>query len=371
MVTTCAIGLMSGTSMDGIDLALLRSDGEQLVERGPSLFAAYDAAFRARLEQAMRDAVAITQRHDRPGILPEVEQEITRRHADAVAKLRHEIAGGAWQPELIGFHGQTVLHRPEAGLTVQLGDGPLLARLTGCPVIYDMRANDMLHGGQGAPLVPVYHAALAATLPGALSGRFPVVFVNIGGIANVTFIPRAGDPVAFDCGPGNALIDRWVLREGGVAFDADGAIAGQGRVVSAVVERYMANPFLAVSGPKSLDRHDFTLDEAAGLGLADGARTLAAVTAGAIVKSVRHMPARPCLWIVCGGGRKNPHILADLRAGVGDGEVIVAEQAGLDGDAMEAEAWAYLAVRSRRGLALTFPGTTGCRRAVTGGLSTV
>jgi len=365
MDLTCAIGLMSGTSMDGIDLAVVSTDGEGVVQRGPSAFTPYEAGFRRRIEAALEEAKAITERSQRPGDLAALEREITLRHAEAVRRFLADHAEP--KPDVIGFHGQTVLHRPDRGFTVQLGDGALVARETGLRVVHDMRANDMVHGGQGAPLVPAYHAALAASLPEELR-RFPVCFVNIGGISNVTFVPASGDPVAFDSGPGNALIDQWVSGEGGVPFDADGMIASEGGVVHAVVERYLENPFFARSAPKSLDRNDFSLDLAAGLELADGARTLAAVSAEAILKAARHMPAVPKLWIVCGGGRKNPHILADLRAGAGEAGVIVAEDAGLDGDAMEAEAWAYLAVRSLKGRPLTFPTTTGCREAVSGGV---
>ena len=370
MASLCAIGLMSGTSMDGIDVAMLRTDGADLVERGPSLFIPYEAAFRSRIEAALETAKQIITRDERLGDLAELERELTLRHAEAVRRfLKSEV--GAWgNPDLIGFHGQTVLHRPEKGLTVQLGDGELLAKETGLTVVYDMRANDMKHGGQGAPLVPAYHAALARSLPAPYAGKYPVVFVNIGGISNITYVPEKGDPVAFDTGPGNTLIDQWVMREGGVPFDAGGAIASEGGVVAAVVERYLDNPFFGRSGPKSLDRNDFTLEIATGMELSDGARTLAAVSAEAILKAEKHMPDRPKLWIVCGGGRKNPHIVGDLRAGARreGAEVIVAEEAGLNGDATEAEAWAYLAVRSKMGLPLTFPTTTGCREAISGGV---
>lgn len=365
----CAIGLMSGTSMDGIDVAVLRTDGEALVERGPGLFAPYAAEFRRRLEASLETAKAIGKRDERPGDLADIEREVTRLHAEAVRRFLASSAGGWAKPRLAGFHGQTVLHRPHLGLTVQIGDGAMLARETGIPVAYDMRANDMRHGGQGAPLIPAYHAALARILPKALAGRFPVVFVNIGGISNITYVPENGDPIAFDTGPGNALIDQWVAREGGVPFDADGAIASEGGVVRGVVERYLDNPFFAKGGPKSLDRNDFTLEHAAGLELANGARTLAAVSAEAILKSAEHLPERPRLWIVAGGGRKNPHIMADLASGarLTGAEVVAAEEAGLAGDFTEAEAWAYLAVRSLRGLPLTWPTTTGCRAPVSGG----
>ncbi|HEV7252455.1 MAG TPA: anhydro-N-acetylmuramic acid kinase [Mesorhizobium sp.] len=365
-----AIGLMSGTSMDGIDLAALDTDGEFVVRRGPSHFVPYEAAFRRRIEAALEEAKAIGRREERPGSLAALEEEITRRHAQAL-KAFVSTLGAPWsRPEVVGFHGQTVLHRPEQALTVQLGDGALLARQTDLPVVFDMRAEDMRGGGQGAPLVPAYHAALARSLPEPWAGRWPMVLVNIGGISNVTFVPAEGDPVAFDTGPGNALIDQWVFREGGLPFDADGAIASEGGIVRPVVERYLLKPFFEKSGPKSLDRNDFTLAEAEGLELADGARTLAAVSAEALLRAVEHMPEPPKLWVVCGGGRKNPHIVGDLRKGAAahGAETILAEDAGLDGDATEAEAWAYLAVRSLKGLPLTWPGTTGCRAPSKGGV---
>ncbi|MDQ6437151.1 anhydro-N-acetylmuramic acid kinase [Mesorhizobium sp. LHD-90] len=370
MSLICAIGLMSGTSMDGIDLAMLRTDGENLVERGPSFFVPYDAAFRRRIEAGLEEAKKIARREERPGDLAALERDITGRHADAVDIFLRNGARNWGKPDVVGFHGQTVLHRPHLGLTVQLGDGPFLSLCTGIPVVYDMRANDMVFGGQGAPLVPAYHAALARSLPGDFAQKYPIVFVNIGGISNITFVPENGDPIAFDSGPGNTLIDQWVSREGGVPYDAGGAIASEGGVIGQVVEAYLDNPFFNKSGPKSLDRNDFSLENAGGLELADGARTLAAVSAEAILKSTEHMPEPPKLWIVCGGGRKNPHIVGDLRKGAerSGAEVALAEDAGLDGDATEAEAWAYLAVRSLKGLPLTFPTTTGCREPVTGGM---
>ncbi len=366
----CAIGLMSGTSMDGIDLAMLKTDGEGAVELGPSLSVPYEAAFRRRIEAGLDAAKAIIRRDERPGDLASLEREITIRHARAVGEFLASPAGRWGRPEVIGFHGQTVLHRPQAALTVQLGDGALLAAETGIRVVYDMRANDMRFGGQGAPLVPAYHAALARSLPAPFASVYPVVFVNIGGISNITYLQATGDPIAFDSGPGNTLIDQWVSREGGVPFDAGGAIASEGGVVADVVARYLENLFFEKSGPKSLDRNDFTLGSAEGLELADGARTLAAVSAAAILRSTEHLPEQPKLWIVCGGGRKNPHIVGDLRIGAEKlgARVIVTEDAGFNGDATEAEAWAYLAVRSMKGLPLTFPATTGCREALTGGV---
>lgn len=363
-----AIGLMSGTSLDGIDVALLRTDGEAVVERGPFLARPYDATFRRRLQGALETAKAIGKRDERPGDLAEIERALTLRHGEAARAFLEENGLAASDIDVIGFHGQTVLHRPDAGLTVQLGDGGLLARETGIDVVYDMRANDMAHGGQGAPLIPAYHAALAAGLSGA-TGK-AVVFVNIGGISNITFIGAGGAIVAYDSGPGNTLIDQWVEAHAGIPYDQGGMIASEGRVDPGLAERYLGHAFFTDPVRRSLDRNDFRPPEGPDASLEDGARTLAHVTAAAILRSARHLPERPKLYVVCGGGRLNRVIMGDLAAlaETEGAEVVTAEAVGLDGDSMEAEAWAYLAVRSLRGLPLTFPGTTGVTAPVTGGL---
>ncbi|HTO31285.1 MAG TPA: anhydro-N-acetylmuramic acid kinase [Pararhizobium sp.] len=365
-----AIGLMSGTSMDGIDVALVRTDGRDRVERGPALGISYEAPFRNRLKQALEDAKSIKVRGERPGSLAAVEQELTLRHAEAVRSFLSKNNLKPEEVDVVGFHGQTVLHRPDEALTVQLGDGALLARETGIAVVHDMRANDMLFGGQGAPLIPAYHAALAAGLPLDLRGDRPVVFVNIGGISNLTFVGTDGAIVAYDSGPGNTLIDQWVETHAGIPYDQGGAIASEGRVLSGLAERYLANPFFSAAKRRSLDRNDFLPPDGTEASLEDGARTLAHVTAAAIFKSSQHLPARPGTYIVCGGGRLNRIIMKDLAEQMrADGAVVLAaEQAMLDGDAMEAEAWAYLAVRSLAGLPLTFPATTGVSHPVIGGV---
>ena len=364
-----AIGLMSGTSLDGIDVALLRTDGETIVERGPSLGRSYDAAFRRRLQGALETAKAIKDRMERPGDLGEIERDLTLRHAEAVRALLAENSLKAADIDIIGFHGQTVLHRPTDALTVQLGNGGLLADETGIDVVYDMRANDMVHGGQGAPLIPAYHAALAAGLSEA-NGK-AVVFVNIGGISNLTFIGSGGDRiVAFDSGPGNTLIDQWVESHAGIPYDQGGMIASEGQVDPDLAARYLGHAFFTDPVRRSLDRNDFRPPEGCDANLEDGARTLAHVTAAAILSSARHLPEKPKLYVVCGGGRLNRVIMGDLAAlaAVNGAAVIAAEAVDLNGDSMEAEAWGYLAVRSLYGLPLTFPGTTGVKMPVTGGL---
>ena len=367
-----AIGLMSGTSMDGIDVALVRSDGEGLVERGASQFFAYDPAMRDLLEVALETAKVITDRTARPGNLEHVEQEITRLHVEAVKGFLQKQELSSEVIDMIGFHGQTVLHRPEIGLTVQLGDGDFLARETGIPVVYDMRANDMTFGGQGAPLVPVYHQALASSLPEELREKMPMVFVNIGGISNITYIGADGELIAFDTGPGNALIDQWVQAHAGIPFDQGGMIAAEGQVVQGLVDRYLDDPYFAKKVPKSLDRNDFQMPDPSEACLEDGAKSLANLSAAAIFKACEHLPKAPKLWIVCGGGRHNPIIMADLKemGDAMDADVVSAEEAGFDGDAMEAEAFGYLAIRAKLGLSLTFSDTTGVKEPVSGGVLT-
>lgn len=363
-----SIGLMSGTSLDGIDIAMMRTDGREMIERGPFLGIGYDPAFRKRLASALETAKTIEERTERPDDLAEIEREITLRHAEAVRRFLDKHAIDRNTVDVIGFHGQTVLHRPHLGLTVQLGDGPLLARETGIAVVYDMRAEDMRHGGEGAPLAPAYHRALAANVAPSVAAM-PAVFVNIGGISNITYVGRAGELIAFDSGPGNTLIDQWVERHAGVPFDQGGAIASEGRVLMPLAERYLASDFFKAARRRSLDRNDFLPPADDEASLEDGARTLGYVTAAAILKAADHLPERPRLWIVCGGGRLNRVIMEDMRGLAGDGvRVVTAEEAGFNGDAIEAEAWAYLAVRSLDGLPLTWPGTTSVRGPVSGGV---
>lgn len=358
--TMRAIGLMSGTSMDGIDVALIETDGENHVERLACLTAPYDAPFRTNLAAALKDASSLTDRSARPGCLAAVEQELTRRHGSAIAQFLAQGTGG--DVDVIGFHGQTVLHAPQRQLTVQIGDGAALARHTGLDVVYDLRAADVAAGGQGAPLAPVYHRALAARLP-----ERPVAVLNIGGVGNVTWIGRDGTLIAFDTGPGNALIDDWIQGRTGRAMDTDGAIAGSGRVDEDALLALLTHDYFGKVPPKSLDRNAFSLDPVRHLSLEDGAATLAAFTATSAARAREHFPEEPKLWVICGGGRRNRTLMSMIASQV-ESAVAPAEAAGFDGDAVEAEAWAYMAVRSLKGLPITFPGTTGVSAPLTGGV---
>lgn len=357
-----ALGLMSGTSMDGIDLALIETDGRAHVRRLASASVEYPEEFQAKLRQALAEATTIASREQRPGSLAAVEKELTERHAEAAYSFMGDRMLQPSAIDVIGFHGQTVLHRPEAGLTVQLGDGPLLAAKTDVDVVYDLRAADIAAGGQGAPLVPVYHQALAAKVP-----ERPVAFLNIGGVANITWIGHDGRLIAFDTGPGNALLDDWMRHTTGTSRDEDGRLAASGQIDGEVLRACLLHPYFGKGVPKSLDRNAFSLDAAQALSPADGAATLAAFTAEAVARAREHLPAEPALWVVCGGGRRNRTLMGMIAARV-ENAVVPAEALGLDGDTMEAEAWAYLAVRSQMRLAITFPGTTGVERPLTGGV---
>lgn len=357
-----AIGLMSGTSLDGIDIAYVETDGEDIVNRGPATTVAYAPEVRQLLREALEAAQGLNARDERPGALHLAEAQLTRLHGAAVMAFMRKYGIPRTSVDVIGFHGQTVLHRPEAGITVQIGRGDVLADVTRCPVVFDMRAADIAAGGQGAPLAPAYHRALAAELP-----QRPIAVVNIGGVANITWIGCDGRLIAFDTGPGSAAIDDLMARRAGQAFDEGGATADRGRVHEDLVHACLSAPYFAAPPPKSLDRNAFTSAIVDGLSLEDGAATLAALTAQALIKAREHLPEEPELWVVSGGGRRNRAIMRMLAGGV-TGAVVPAEAAGFGGDSIEAEAWAYLAVRSLKGLPITFPGTTGVAEPLAGGI---
>lgn len=367
-----AIGLMSGTSLDGIDAALIETDGLAQIEgariegariEGARIErrAALTVPYPAELRQAVRHVLGERQ------VAPEIEQALTLAHAQAVAALLTQAGLEAGAIDVVGFHGHTVLHRPSERITVQIGDGALLARRIGIDVVNDLRAADVAAGGQGAPLVPVFHRALSAELPN------PLAVVNIGGVANVTWIGVGSEGdiesrplLAFDTGPGNAPIDDWALAWTGTPVDQGGKLAEKGRVEWSLLRRLLTHPYFDRKPPKSLDRNDFTAAMATGLSGPDGAATLTRLTAGAIARGAEHFPAAPRLWVITGGGRHNPVLMAALAREL-RGTIATAEQVGWDGDALEAQAFAYLAVRSRLGLALSLPSTTGVPAPMPGG----
>jgi anhydro-N-acetylmuramic acid kinase len=355
------IGLMSGTSLDGVDAALLDTDGEEVVRPGPSLTVAYTPNTRALLRAALDEASAVAQGAPVPQSIREAERLLTESHAEAVKALLQKAGLSATHVALLGFHGQTILHRPERHWTWQIGDGVLLARLTSIDVVNDFRSADVNAGGQGAPLMPHYHAVLEHRT----ARPEPLVVVNIGGVAQVTYI-KDDLVLAFDTGPGNAPIDDWMQRHRGKPVDEDGAFAATGKVDGPALATMLANPFFERLPPKSLDRMDFGMKAVEGFSPADGAATLTAFTAASLARAREHFPEGAETWIVSGGGRHNKTLMAMLKARV-NAPVISAEEAGWNGDALEAQGFAYLAMRSKRGLPLSLPTTTGVKQPITGG----
>jgi anhydro-N-acetylmuramic acid kinase len=348
-----ALGLMSGTSVDGVDVALIETDGERLASLGPVLTVPYTDDVR----RVIRAAFGAEQPNEATAA---AEQAVTEAHLDAVRRWSRESGVALSTLDIVGFHGQTITHRPEKCFTWQIGDGGVLAKALGVRVVNDLRGADVLAGGQGAPLVPIYHAALVRDLPR------PLAVMNIGGVANVTWIGVDDTLLAFDTGPGNGPIDDWCARRAGRRFDKDGALAASGKVDRSRLERFSEHRYFARKPPKSLDRGDFNDAWAAGLSAADGAATLTRGTARAIALAARHFPAPVTQWVIAGGGARNPALLKAIAEET-RGKIVTADSLGWNGDALEAQAFGFLAVRSLRGLPLTFPGTTGAPRPLAGG----
>jgi anhydro-N-acetylmuramic acid kinase len=356
-----AIGLMSGTSMDGVDAALISTDGTRVIARGPALTLPYGADFRKRLRGVLGDGID-------PAAVAAVEMELTDIHAKAVRLLLATAQRKATEIAVIGFHGHTVHHAPALGVTKQIGDGARLARQIGIDVVTDFRSADVAAGGEGAPLAPLYHLALASNLPR------PLAILNVGGVANVTWIggadpsaPLESIPVlAFDTGPGNALLDDWAERHTGEPIDRDGALAASGKIDEAVLSALLDDGYFHRPPPKSLDRPSLDALPIARMAPGDGAATLVGFTAAAVGIAAAYFPLPAKKWLVTGGGRRNPVLMKALAA-VLDAPVGTVEDEGWDGDALEAEAFAFLGVRALRGQPLSLPTITGAREAATGG----
>lgn len=363
--TYTAIGLMSGTSLDGVDAALIETDGLDYARPLDFVTIPYGEDIRAQ-------ARAIFGRADRTAPdVKAVEDALTRDHAVAVGMLLDQAGCKSGDIDMIGFHGQTIFHAPRDGVTVQIGNGKLLATETGIDVIADMRANDVRQGGEGAPLAPLYHRARVNTA----NVEKPAVILNIGGVGNVTWIgPGEDDILAFDTGPGNALMDDWTQKHTGARYDKDGALAAAGKPVQVFLDQWMAHDYFKRVPPKSLDRNEWDItdlgklpDGMQALCAEDGAATLLEFTAQSIMQSVKSMPQPPAHWYVCGGGRHNTALMKRLSALL-PGSVQGVEALGWNGDATEAECFAYLAVRSALGLPLSLPTTTGVKEPTTGGV---
>lgn len=361
-----AIGLMTGTVLDGnVDIAMLRTDGSTVAEFGPWELSPYPDDLPPLLAEAMRQAREWAFEGPEPAIFAEAEARLSEAQAHAVNAFLARNGFNANDITAIGFHGQTVLHRAPAGgakgATRQLGDGATMAAITGIDTVFDFRTADVAAGGQGAPLSAIYHAGMLKSV-----GSGPeTAILNLGGVANISWTDGEA-LVAFDTGPANAPVNDWIRAHTGAPYDDGGRIAASGKVDEARLAGLLGHPYMIAPYPKSLDRFDFGVQMAEGQSLEDGAALLTAFTAAAVGKSLDLLPVRPDRLIVCGGGRKNPTMLREIgrRADVAADS---AEAAGFRGDAVEAECFAYLAMRRLAGLPISFPTTTGVPEAMTGG----
>lgn len=354
-----ALGLMSGTSCDGVDVALLETDGEQAIQ--------FIAAETLEYTSDLRDRLLEAAQHDVPLIeVLRLERDVTQMHAGACRRLLAENDIGR-DVQVVGFHGHTIRHNSAERLTWQLGNASLLAEELGVPTVADFRRRDLAAGGEGAPLAPLYHAALLVDEPK------PCLVVNVGGVANITWLGKGGKVVAGDVGPGCGLLDAWVRETIGQPFDENGALAAAGRVHADRVAKALRAPLFEKLLPKSADRFEFDgVIDLDGLSPADGAATLCALTADAIWITAVELPEMPTHMWVTGGGAKHPRIMQQLTArfapaGCTIGNVL---ELGLRPDSMEAECFAWLAVRRFRGLPTSLPSTTGAMHESVGGLLT-
>lgn len=355
-----ALGLMSGTSMDGVDAAILRTDGVHVLEHGPVAGLTYSDDNREILQEAIA-AAASWPGGPEPRPIYKAAALVSDTHARLVNRLLDSAGLEPHDIDFLGFHGQTILHQPQNGRTVQIGDAQALADLTGIDVIADFRLNDVAEGGEGAPLAPLYHQAIVR----ASELAQPVAIINIGGVGNVTYID--GDEIlAFDTGPGNGLVDEWISEKTSNKFDEGGKIAAVGTVDRHALQTMLDNPWFRRKPPKSLDRYDFSGDLVSGLSIEDGAATLTAFSATSIANCVDHLPKKPATWVICGGGRHNNTLMDWIQTYL-QTSVCKAEDVSWRGDDLEAEAFAFLAVRSYLGLPLSLPSTTGVKSPCTGG----
>ncbi len=352
------IGLMSGTSMDGIDVAVMDTDGQDAVVRGKSATFPYAENLRSRL-------IEVSGRDPRQDQLdPSLARDVTDAQIEAIRSFATLAGVRLDEIDLIGFHGQTIFHDPKNHFTCQLSNGERMADALNIPVVSDFRAADVAAGGEGAPFAPLYHVALAQDV------EKPVCVLNLGGVGNVTWISAEGAVIAFDTGPANALLDDWLFEKTGQLYDANGALAQSGQVDEAVLKELMSDPYFSAPFPKSLDRDHFSLMPVRDLSPENGAATLVEFTAASLARAQELLPARPFCWLVTGGGRRNPTLMAALRSRL-SGSVDPVEIAGWSGDTLEAEAFAYLAVRSVRGLPLSLPSTTGVPQPTCGGILSI
>jgi anhydro-N-acetylmuramic acid kinase len=361
------LGFMTGTSLDAVDMAVIETDGEEILGLGPAGEKKLDPAVRTLLDAAIRDALRLKEGDATPASFGVAAAAVAREHIVAAERFMRDNRLLPADLDMVGLQGQTVLHAPPgpdrpAGRTIQLIDAGAVATELGVPVVYDLRQDDIAAGGQGAPLAPIYHAALVRYS----TFHTPMAVLNLGGVANLTLIKADGELEAFDTGPGVGMIDLLVQDRTDRRLDDDGALARAGQVNERALNHYLSDPYFQRRGPKSLDRFDFSLDRLVAVSLEDAAATLTAFTAEAVWRGLQACSEVPLRLVVTGGGRLNPALMDEIRTRCAL-PVLIAEDADWRGDSIEAEAFGYLAARAYLGLPISFPGTTGVPQPMTGG----
>mgnify|MGYP001471606289 CR=1 FL=1 len=369
-----AIGLMSGTSLDGVDVSIIESDGNREFSSILDRYFEYDKELIQKILN-IREKITNTDNLDKYSKeIKDLEREITLFHVEAVNET---LELSKFSIDLIGFHGQTIFHDSEKKITKQLGDGNLLSQLTKKKVVYDFRQNDLANGGQGAPLTPIFHNVLANKINKKFNLGFPLNILNIGGISNITSTVdwnNLWDEInsinAYDIGPGNCLIDEWIRKNSKKKYDESGSIARSGTIDKLVLNQALENFTEYSNYEKSLDIKDFDIFFAKGLSLENGAATITNFTATLIANGMKYahgMGQRLNKWLVCGGGRKNKYLLESIKDNFENISIELIDQYEINGDFVESQAFAYLSIRSFLKLPISFPTTTGCKKPTTGG----
>ncbi len=370
-----AMGLMSGTSLDGVDVSIIKSDGNREISSILDGYYEYNKELIQKILNIREKITNLEGLNKYSDEINDLEREITLFNVKAVKETLEKSKSSV---DLIGFHGQTIFHNPEKKITKQLGDGKLLSQLTKTKVIYNFRQNDLENGGQGAPLTPIFHNVLANKINKKFNLGFPLNFLNIGGISNITSTARwenleCVDKIfAFDIGPGNCLIDEWIRKNSSKEYDENGLVASSGTVDKLVLNQALENFTDNSNYKKSLDVKDFDIFFAKGLSLENGAATITNFTARLIIDGMNytHKISQSSMnkWIVCGGGRKNRYLLENIKNNFEKISIELIDQYEIDGDFVESQAFAYLAIRSFLKLPISFPDTTGCKKPSTGGV---
>ena len=359
-----SIGLMSGTSSDGIDASVIRSDGEAELDLVGDFFFPYEEKTMIQIRKLKEKINTVSDLELYKKEIACLEKEITFLHSKAINLLVKRLEKKKLEIDLVGFHGHTIFHSFNNKKTKQLGDGKSLSESTGLNVIYDFRNNDLQHGGQGAPLAPIFHKLLQKKL----ELKTPIVFINIGGISNLTYLDENNEMISFDSGPGNFLIDKLLQLQsnGKIQYDENGKIAFKGSVDKNILDAYLDDPYYDSSPPKSLDVNDFTLGPVRGLSIENSITTLSELTALTIVNSLSFFLNKPKKIILCGGGRKNKYLCERIKK-ISNILTLNIDEYKINGDFIESQAFAYLAIRSFLKKTISFPKTTGVSKPMTGG----